>query len=1629
MNVLFYVEPLTERENPIGKRPWIRFVSMMTSSLCGKDIVGHSFFVLIGEALESEARKQLKNCGVAAITHTELVPRFGRSALEVSLKWYQRKESPGMLNQMAHLVVDKLGEFQPDVCITFSPAPFLSQAFPKAPIFHFELGMVSRPPFPMTAYLDPLGMFKESCLIRFKQEIQRYVTVDEEQALVQKIRDVYLSYLSECNPFSKLLKERLANFRASVLLALQFSQFYGYDAHARFPDQYDLLVQTLAAVPQDVAVIAVEHPEHPVLDDGVFSYLGERYSNFVWDPQFRTVYSTSHYLMEFVNAVVTVSSSVGLQSLLWKKPLIVIGSSHLDLIADAHGFDRLSDVLSAGWPKHKENTLAWLLTRYYMPFDCLFKDGVLEAKLASMVNTGNDLFKFESLLPFAPLEKIAAYYERPLTTKASVKRINCQVTVGDGTVEPVSPLPEVQEKLQAERQAGWLLKQQLEKVDRDLMVVRSRLDEQIKVNVTLNSRIAFFKHMSESLKNDIRIMRESASWRLTYPLRAIMSMIRSTCDLEFRLGLRVLRFCWQSMPVSHRRRIQLKSIIYRKLGFLFRGKPAYIHFGSRQTQLEKIEDKHYLDLSPEPIGSTAIKLITFYLPQFHRIPENDRWWGEGFTEWTNTRKAEPLFDGHHQPRTPTYLGYYNLEDTAVYAKQVELAKKSGIYGFCFHFYWFGGKTLLEKPLRNILANAQIDHPYCICWANENWTRRWDGQDRETLIAQSHSERDAIAFIDYVNEYFRDDRYIKIDGKPLLIVYRPSIIPQISRIQGLWRNHVKELGWPGLFLVSAQTFGHWDPQDFAFDAAVQFPPHHQPHQFLLNQDVSGLVQDFRGNIFDYRQMSKHFCDGTNPKYKLFRGVTLGWDNTARRGRNATILNKFSLSDYGQWLLSACKATLEDPNLGSSEKFVFVNAWNEWAEGAYLEPDNRYGFGYLEATKRALKACRKSDHSLSVIVPNYNHNTFLERRLNSLVHQARKPDEIIFLDDASSDNSVSIARRILSKSNIRYTILINETNSGNVFKQWMKGLERSSGNLIWIAESDDEAAPDFLEKILLEFDREDTLLAYGDISYIEVDGMLHPGLLKYYDELSELDWRQSHRTSAYDAFRGAFAVKNIIPNVSGAVFRKPHLSMDEKERLTSYTFAGDWYFYATITRGGSIAFCKEAKSYFRLHKQSTSRKVLFTPRHIYEHKMVLDDLHELYRIEPKVVQRHVHSLWQVLKHESTSVTCDDFARTFKVKTPTCRKLRICMATYGFCVGGGEVVPIDIANTLRAWGHHITFLVLKRDVPDNPPLLRRRLRNDIPVVYWEEIQGKFNDFLRDFGIEIFNSHNVGVEYTLYCAKFPINITYLASLHGGYETVPNLLTQDFIAYLGETVNEWLYLSEKNRIFLQSRGLDNAPFTKVFNAVNVQSANVDSELNIRKSLNLPKDALLLVLASRALHEKGWQIAIDVTTALRELTDLDFRLLLIGDGPDFKSILMQNSEKYYVSFLGRMDNPFPVIKECDFGIFPSSYAGESFPLFVLECLRGGVPVVASDVGEISRIMHSLGESMPGHVVPSVLSERAMTEEMARAIVGLMADDEKLAEMKVRARKIAENFSADRIAHLYLNVMYRHIERSNENDIS
>ncbi|CDC18195.1 putative glycosyl transferase [Clostridium sp. CAG:306] len=349
-----------------------------------------------------------------------------------------------------------------------------------------------------------------------------------------------------------------------------------------------------------------------------------------------------------------------------------------------------------------------------------------------------------------------------------------------------------------------------------------------------------------------------------------------------------------------------------------------------------------------------VKLLAYYLPQFHAIPLNDENIQKGFTEWNNVAKALPHFTGHYQPQLPIDVGFYDLSHDDVMYRQIELAKMYGIYGFCFHYYWFSGDRLLEKPIFNWLNNKDLDFPFCFCWANENWSKLWDGGNKELLKKQELKKDDDEKFFYDILPFFKDERYIKIDNKPVLIIYNPLMFEKARFLKFI--NNIRALAqkedFDDLYIIATNCRGFNSQKEWQFDAIAEFPPHNlQKPKFL------SINKHFRNHLFqasitdmkDYIENKKYMYFSDN---NLFKGVFPSWDNTARKAYSGAGVYWGETPElYKMWLSDCIKWT--KANHPENEQFVFINAWNEWAEGAHLEPDHKYGYAYLQATKDAME----------------------------------------------------------------------------------------------------------------------------------------------------------------------------------------------------------------------------------------------------------------------------------------------------------------------------------------------------------------------------------------------------------------------------------------------------------------------------------------------------------------------------------------------------------------------------------------------------------------------------------------------------------------------------------------------------
>jgi hypothetical protein len=341
-------------------------------------------------------------------------------------------------------------------------------------------------------------------------------------------------------------------------------------------------------------------------------------------------------------------------------------------------------------------------------------------------------------------------------------------------------------------------------------------------------------------------------------------------------------------------------------------------------------------------------VVAFYLPQFHPVPENDAWWGRGFTEWTNVVQARPLFEGHYQPHLPADVGFYDLRVPEVRELQADLAASHGVDAFCYYHYWFGGRRVLHRPFDEVRSSGRPSLPFMLCWANENWTRAWDAGTHEILLEQSYDAEERADHLAYLIDAFRDERYLRIDGRPAFGIYRISALPDAEGFVAELRQAAKEAGIGDLHIIKFDAHGNLDdPAATGCDVSAQFFPH-GTHEANLQELALPLAPP--GNlVLPYEGVARGFLDMPAPAWTRYECVTPSWDNTPRRGDGRSWMLHGSTPElYESWLRAVVERA---PERASGQPVVFINAWNEWAEGAHLEPDLRWGDAYLRATARA------------------------------------------------------------------------------------------------------------------------------------------------------------------------------------------------------------------------------------------------------------------------------------------------------------------------------------------------------------------------------------------------------------------------------------------------------------------------------------------------------------------------------------------------------------------------------------------------------------------------------------------------------------------------------------------------------
>lgn len=588
-------------------------------------------------------------------------------------------------------------------------------------------------------------------------------------------------------------------------------------------------------------------------------------------------------------------------------------------------------------------------------------------------------------------------------------------------------------------------------------------------------------------------------------------------------------------------------------------------------------------------------------------------------------------------------------------------------------------------------------------------------------------------------------------------------------------------------------------------------------------------------------------------------------------------------------------------------------------------------------------------VSIIVPNYCHDKYLEQRLDAIYGQSYKNIEVILLDDGSDDHSLNILDRYYELYPDITIRDYNKINVGKIFGQWQKGIMLASGDLVWIAESDDYCTKNFLSELVPLLHNQAVMLAYSRTVF--VGGETSDTIWTLEEYLEEIDadlWKTPFVVSAHQLVTKAWAIKNIIPNVSSALFRHPgNTRLFKDEAWQAMQICGDWIFYLHIIRGGLVAYTPQAINYYRVHNNNSSTSTYAKDIYYSEHARVAETLSSLYLLDAGVLLKQQQILkkhWDLYRSgasESDFDCCYDTRHVGRASLE--RKPNVMMVISAFVAGGGETFPINLANMLKQEGYSVSVLNLKYN--ETEPRVRALLDKAVPVLELSPIES-LSAVVEDMGIEVVHSHHAWADYTI-CRLLENSpeVQVVVTTHGMYDLMDTADFEYMLPLLKRRVSQFVYVAEKNLVPFQNAGMDLGRFTKIENALGFYEITMLK----RAGLGIPESAFIVCLVSRAIPEKGWQEAIDAVTQARALSGGDIHLLLIGEGPEY-SRLLKTTTQDYVHLLGFKPNTRDYFAMSDLGFLPSYFIGESHPLVLIDCLQSSRPVLASNVGEIASML-------------------------------------------------------------------------------
>jgi glycosyltransferase involved in cell wall biosynthesis len=710
---------------------------------------------------------------------------------------------------------------------------------------------------------------------------------------------------------------------------------------------------------------------------------------------------------------------------------------------------------------------------------------------------------------------------------------------------------------------------------------------------------------------------------------------------------------------------------------------------------------------------------------------------------------------------------------------------------------------------------------------------------------------------------------------------------------------------------------------------------------------------------------------------------------------------------------------DPSPDFSTTFYLMHSSDIAAAG--MNPFVHWVLHGIEEKRQALSfhhriTSKEYAPKVSAIVPNYNHARFLSRRIESILRQTYRNLEILILDDCSSDESRAVIDLYCQDYPDRIRAIFNEKNSGNVFRQWRKGIDNSDGQVIWICESDDFCEPNFLEKLIPHFRNESVNIAFGRIQETDAEGNV--GDLDYYREAAEPGiWEHSLVRPARQWFANAFGVNNVIANVGGCIWRRAEILDSVWREAQTFSVVGDWYLYCHVAGGGQIVWEPEAVSYFRRHATSTSGSSFVRPAFYQELERFMMGLRRQWDVPDETVEKFYQKVvWQYTRTfdlEGSLGPLEKYCDKRKILAQHRTRPHILMAFYGFIFGGGELFPVALANHLHADGWRVSMLAFETGSTNSE--MRAALNPAIPVYdsTWVTEYGA-DRFIAEAGISLVHSHTLGSELWFFeYWKITAKIPYLVTLHGSYEATNRAhLPDERIATLVSGVSHFVYTADKNLKLFDFLALPRSIFTKLPNAMPVDPLPFPKT---REDLGIASDAVVYTLVARGIPEKGWEASIEAFVRLREKhPERALHLLLCGEGDEPDRLFALHGTDPDITFLGFQTRVHGLYRLSDVAIVPSRFSGESYPLCIIQAFQTGTPVIGSRVGEIKTML-----APPDQMPAGVLIEPSQDDDLfIRSLEGameIMLSEARRNEYAEAARILGESYSMDRLVGVYADL--------------